>query len=45
VEIPSDYQGVTYLSMDNNKNWQKKLIKEFDTAGINVEKDLIINLF
>lgn len=45
VEIPTDYKGVTYLSMDNNTNWRNKLIQEFNNVGINVEKDLIINLF
>ncbi len=43
VEIPTDYQGVTYLSMDNNKNWQIQLFKEFVNAGI-VDTDKSIYL-
>lgn len=40
VEIPSDYNGVVYISMDDH-NWQLKYIKELKTAGYEVDANKI----
>ena len=34
-EIPSDYSGVVYISMDGKDDWQGKLVQELREAGIN----------
>ncbi len=33
VEIPSDYDGVVWVPLDENDGWQKKLFKELKAAG------------
>lgn len=35
VEIPSDYHGVLYVSLDTN--WQLRLAREFNAAGLEVD--------
>jgi predicted nucleotide-binding protein len=37
VEIPSDYSGVLFVSMDANNNWQLPLAKEIKAAGIDID--------
>lgn len=37
VEVPSDYSGVVYLSMDDNGAWKFLLIKELKAVGFNVD--------
>ncbi len=39
VEIPSDYAGVIYISLDN-EDWQTKLVRELKGAGIDVDANL-----
>ena len=36
VEIPSDYQGVVYIKMDEAGAWRTKLAQEFVQAGMNI---------
>lgn len=42
IEIPSDYLGVVYESMDDNGSWKFKLAKEFKQAGLNVDLNKLI---
>lgn len=42
VEIPSDYQGVIYISMDDNGGWKFKLAKELQAAGYDVDANEIL---
>jgi len=37
VEIPSDYQGVLYILMDEGGAWKLELAKEIKSAGIEVD--------
>jgi len=37
VEIPSDYKGVLFVSMDNNNGWKLSLAKEIKAAGIEID--------
>jgi hypothetical protein len=37
VEIPSDYHGVIYVSMDSGDGWRLKLAKEIKSSGINID--------
>ena len=37
LEIPSDYQGVVYIEMDDAGKWQIKLAKEMKAAGLSVQ--------
>jgi len=37
IEIPSDYQGVLYVEMDNAGAWKNKLAQEFVRAHIDVD--------
>jgi predicted nucleotide-binding protein len=37
VEIPSDYQGVLYVAMDQNDAWHLKVAQETSAAGLIVD--------
>ena len=37
IEIPSDYDGVIYIPMDDAGGWRMKLVKELKSAGIDVD--------
>ena len=37
VEIPSDYDGVVYIEMDEAEGWKTKLIRELKAAGFDVD--------
>ncbi len=37
VEIPSDYDGVIYIPLDDAGGWKIKLVKELKVAGIAVD--------
>ncbi|MFH1892048.1 MAG: nucleotide-binding protein [Candidatus Zixiibacteriota bacterium] len=37
VEKPSDYDGVVYVSMEDNNDWQLKVAREMRTAGITID--------
>ena len=40
IEIPSDYNGVVYISLEDN-DWKLKLIKELKAAGFSADANLI----
>lgn len=40
VEIPSDYHGVVYISLDNAE-WKLHLVKELKTAGLEIDANLV----
>ncbi len=42
VEIPSDYLGVSYVPLDENKGWQIGLVRELRAAGINASLDALL---
>ena len=37
VEKPSDYDGVLYIPLDDSGGWKMEIIKEFKTAGFDVD--------
>jgi hypothetical protein len=37
IELPSDYSGVTYISLDHAGAWKLELAKEMRAAGMNVD--------
>ena len=39
VEIPSDYEGVVYISLDEAEGWKMKLVKELKDAGMEVDEN------
>lgn len=39
VEKPSDYDGVVYISFDNQDGWKHKLVNELQAADIPVSQD------
>lgn len=42
VEMPSDYDGVLYLEMDDRGSWHLELAREIKAAGIDVDLNKII---
>ena len=42
VEIPSDYDGVLYIPMDDHGAWQMKLVGELKGAGLDVDANRIL---
>ena len=42
VEIPSDYQGVIYIPMDDAGGWRFQLAKELQAAGFEVDANRIL---
>lgn len=42
VEIPSDYNGVLYIPLDDHNSWHWQLAKELKTAGIRVDLNNIV---
>jgi predicted nucleotide-binding protein len=43
VEIPSDYSGVQYVTLDTGSAWQLELAKEMKAAGLNVDMNLVVS--
>ena len=41
VEIPSDYLGVVYTSMDSGGGWQQKLAKDMKAAGVQFDANKV----
>ena len=39
MEIPSDYAGVVYISLDDQGAWKIELVKELKAAGFDVDVD------
>lgn len=42
VEVPSDYDGVLYILMDQQEGWRLKLAKEIKAAGIDIDLNKVI---
>ena len=42
VEIPSDYDGVLYIPMDDQGAWQMALVRELKEAGLNVDANRLL---
>ena len=42
VEIPSDYSGVLYISMDDPGAWKMELVREMKQAGLDVDANLAL---
>ena len=42
VEIPSDYDGVLYISMDDQRAWQMALVRELKEAGLDVDANRLL---
>jgi predicted nucleotide-binding protein len=42
VEIPSDYQGVQYVAMDESDAWHVKVAREMRAAGLAVDTTKLI---
>ena len=42
VEIPSDYDGVLYISMDDQRAWEMKLLRELKEAGFDVNANVLL---
>jgi predicted nucleotide-binding protein len=42
IEIPSDYQGVIFKTMDESGGWQMELAKELKAAGYSVDMNLLL---
>ena len=40
-EIPSDYSGVLYITLDEGEGWRLKLAQEMKSAGLNVDLNLL----
>ena len=41
LEIPSDYDGVVYITYDDSEGWKMKLLRELKTAGFDVDANRI----
>ena len=41
-EIPSDYDGVLYIPMDDQGAWQMALVRELKEAGLNVDANRLL---
>jgi predicted nucleotide-binding protein len=37
IELPSDYVGVLYVSVDDDGAWKLKLAKEMKHAGLSID--------
>ena len=42
VEIPSDYSGVLFVSLDDGGMWRMQLAKELKAAGFEVDMNLAL---
>lgn len=43
VEIPSDYDGVIYIPLNDSNDWKFRLVHELSAAGFNVDANRILN--
>ncbi len=41
-EIPSDYSGVIYITLDDSEGWKMTLIREMKNAGFNIDANLVL---
>jgi len=44
VEIPSDYQGVVFIPLDDGTGWHLQLARELKQAGLDVDLNRIISV-
>jgi predicted nucleotide-binding protein len=42
IELPSDFLGVVYVSMDGNGSWRIQLAKEMRSAGLNINLESLL---
>ena len=42
IEIPSDYSGVLYTSLDSGSGWKFELVREMKSAGLDVDANKAI---
>lgn len=42
VEIPSDYQGIIFIKLDDDGNWKFEIARELKAAGFDVDMNRII---
>ena len=42
VEIPSDYDGVIYITLDDSGGWKLRIVKELKAAGFDVDANLAL---
>ena len=42
VEIPSDYYGVLYISLDESDGWKMRLMRELKNAGFEIDVDRVL---
>ena len=42
LEIPSDYDGVVYIPMDDSRSWKFLLVKELSAAGFKVDANRLL---
>lgn len=40
--MPSDYDGVVYIPMDDAGAWKMSLVKELRVAGLDVDANLML---
>lgn len=43
IEIPSDYNGVMYIEVDNNDGWKMILSKEMKATGLKIDLNKILD--
>ena len=41
VELPSDYSGVVYITLDEGQSWTLQLAKELKESGLQVDLNLV----
>ena len=42
VEIPSDYQGVLYVEMDDKGAWRTRVAQELTNAGLKINLEALL---
>ena len=42
LEIPSDYSGVVYITLDDDGGWKLTLLKELRAAGFSIDANALI---
>jgi predicted nucleotide-binding protein len=42
VEVPSDFDGVVYVSFDDGSDWRQKLAQELQAAGHNIDWNVVM---
>ena len=41
LELPSDIQGVVYISMDGNGEWKQRIVREMESVGLLIDGNKI----